>query len=401
MSANRFVVFCGNLPYTCDAERLKKFFKPIVADEAHVTPRLLTNKDSGAFRGCAFVEFSDGNEFKKALKLHHSMMDGRKVRIELTSGGGGKGEVRQQKIKDKQKKLQKERREDFKKVKSGDVTTKKDKKKKKPENKEPEADARVPGLVAKFKLNDDGSEYLKRQPPWLIDQIDKDFRLPEEEVRDVTGLLIKFSQGAKKKAYETWSADDWANSNKENKAASNEEKDATKDGSAPSAMKKKKTHKVTSSAAPTEEIEKRKISETAQTKTEDGSALHTERISVPMKKKKKHRDTSSAAPTEDGAKTMLGGTAETRRADDGSGTQPAERISLPMKKKKIHNQQNVPETTCTASSSGVTVPVEGRNMPMKKKRARTETMDASLTDAQEVASTAPAKKRKKMMRDSV
>merc|ERR1712112_770384 len=43
------------------------------------------------------------------------------------------------------------------------------------------------------------------QPSWLIDQIESDFRLPEEEVRDVTGLLIKFSQGAKQKAYEAWS----------------------------------------------------------------------------------------------------------------------------------------------------------------------------------------------------
>lgn len=205
---NRFVLFCGNLPFTCDEDRLKTFFKPI-CDETRLKTRLLTKKGSGEPKGCAFVEFSDGKECKKALKLHHSMMDGRQVNVELTAGGGGGGESRQKKIKVKQRNLKKERKADFAETKLKDNANKIDvqenprKKKKKP--KENTGDPRVAVLAEKYKLNNDGKEYLTRQPSWLIDQIESDFRLPEEEVRDVTGLLIKFSQGAKQKAYEAWS----------------------------------------------------------------------------------------------------------------------------------------------------------------------------------------------------
>ena len=38
---------------------------------------------------------------QKALKLHHTTLCGRKINVELTCGGGGKGEQRMIKLKSK------------------------------------------------------------------------------------------------------------------------------------------------------------------------------------------------------------------------------------------------------------------------------------------------------------
>jgi hypothetical protein len=53
--------------------------------------RLLTKPD-GSSKGCAFVEFHNGDMLRKALKLHHSTIPGhgdRKINVELTAGGKG------------------------------------------------------------------------------------------------------------------------------------------------------------------------------------------------------------------------------------------------------------------------------------------------------------------------
>ena len=69
-----------------------------------LTPKT-TNKTTTKSKGCAFLEFSHKNALQQALKLHQSELDGRKINVELTAGGGGKSDTRLQKVKERNKGL--------------------------------------------------------------------------------------------------------------------------------------------------------------------------------------------------------------------------------------------------------------------------------------------------------
>ena len=75
------------------------------------TVRLLTPKPSAPgkptakSKGCAFLEFSHRNALQQALKLHQSEIEGRRINVELTAGGGGKSEQRLSKVKERNKEL--------------------------------------------------------------------------------------------------------------------------------------------------------------------------------------------------------------------------------------------------------------------------------------------------------
>jgi RNA recognition motif-containing protein len=75
------------------------------------TVRLLTPKVTRASatvtksKGCAFLEFSTRPALQAALKLHQSELDGRRINVELTAGGGGKGDTRLTKVKARNKQL--------------------------------------------------------------------------------------------------------------------------------------------------------------------------------------------------------------------------------------------------------------------------------------------------------
>ncbi len=73
------------------------------------SPRAKRKTDAAAVQGCAFVEFKSSDALRKALNFHHTMLEGRKINVELTAGGGGKSENRQNKIKEKNAGLEKER----------------------------------------------------------------------------------------------------------------------------------------------------------------------------------------------------------------------------------------------------------------------------------------------------
>lgn len=60
-------------------------------------------------KGCAFAEFAAPTALQKALRFHHSQFHGRQINVELTAGGGGTGQQRQEKIKAKNAELEKER----------------------------------------------------------------------------------------------------------------------------------------------------------------------------------------------------------------------------------------------------------------------------------------------------
>ena len=68
-----------------------------------------TSKPTVKSKGFAFVEFSHTNALQQGLKLHQSELEGRKINVELTAGGGGKGEARLEKVKKRNKELHEQR----------------------------------------------------------------------------------------------------------------------------------------------------------------------------------------------------------------------------------------------------------------------------------------------------
>ncbi|KAL8690604.1 MAG: hypothetical protein Q9218_003989 [Villophora microphyllina] len=111
-TAQRFIVFVGNLPYSATEGSIRHHF----ASLAPVSVRHRCDKDSGRSRGFAFLEFSNFDRMKTCLKtLHHSSFEdgispARLINVELTAGGGGsKSEDRRFKLKAKNEKLRQER----------------------------------------------------------------------------------------------------------------------------------------------------------------------------------------------------------------------------------------------------------------------------------------------------
>lgn len=107
-SKQRFILFVGNLKYTTTREAIQGHFS---ACDPPPTVRLLAPKvtRTGATvaksKGCAFLEFSMRPALQAALRLHQSELDGRRINVELTAGGGGKGDARLAKLKARNKEL--------------------------------------------------------------------------------------------------------------------------------------------------------------------------------------------------------------------------------------------------------------------------------------------------------
>ncbi|EPQ60495.1 hypothetical protein GLOTRDRAFT_68163 [Gloeophyllum trabeum ATCC 11539] len=118
----RYILFVGNLKYTTSYEAIREHFS--VCDPPP-TIRLLTPKSKNGpqpstakSKGCAFLEFPSKNSLQQALKLHHSTLDGRKINVELTAGGGGKSEQRLNKLKQRNKELEAQRKKRLEKKKT-------------------------------------------------------------------------------------------------------------------------------------------------------------------------------------------------------------------------------------------------------------------------------------------
>jgi nucleolar protein 6 len=107
-AAKRFIVFVGNLPHETPAK-----LTPILNAHFPTPPvalRIPTKKGTNAPQGFAFAEFDSSAALEKALRCHHTVINGRKINVELTAGGGGKSENRMGKIKGKNESLEEERR---------------------------------------------------------------------------------------------------------------------------------------------------------------------------------------------------------------------------------------------------------------------------------------------------
>ncbi|KAJ7246280.1 hypothetical protein B0H12DRAFT_1021281 [Mycena haematopus] len=121
----RFILFVGNLKYTTTAEAIKAHF---AACDPPPTVRLRTPKPSAAgkpvnkSKGCAFVEFSHRNALQQGLKLHQSELEGRRINVELTVGGGGKSDTRLNKLKERNKGLFEQRKDRVEKLAKNDPT---------------------------------------------------------------------------------------------------------------------------------------------------------------------------------------------------------------------------------------------------------------------------------------
>ncbi|KAB8356539.1 hypothetical protein FH972_024122 [Carpinus fangiana] len=114
---NRFIVFIGNLPYTTTDEALATHFASVKpAAIRHITKPGSSNTNGfPESKGYAFVEFEDYDRLKTCLKSFHrsEFTCGGKMRqmnVELTAGGGGKGEARKEKTRAKNEKLGEERK---------------------------------------------------------------------------------------------------------------------------------------------------------------------------------------------------------------------------------------------------------------------------------------------------
>ena len=73
-------LFCGNLSWSIDEEKVKAFFKK--AGATVVGTRWLNDKESGEFKGIGFVEFADTADVDKAVGLGGEALDGRPIRID-------------------------------------------------------------------------------------------------------------------------------------------------------------------------------------------------------------------------------------------------------------------------------------------------------------------------------
>lgn len=110
---DRHIVFVGNLPFTATADTIQAHFASL--SPIHVRCMSDPAADSKPCRGFAFVEFAKVWHMRTCLdKFHHSMFEdgvspARRINVELTAGGGGKTKRRQEKIQEKNRKLDENR----------------------------------------------------------------------------------------------------------------------------------------------------------------------------------------------------------------------------------------------------------------------------------------------------
>jgi len=149
--ADRHIVFVGNLPFSATATSISAHF----ASLSPIGVRCLKNKnDDNPCRGIAFVEFGKVWHMRTCLdKFHHSMFDDgisppRRINVELTAGGGGKTKQRQEKIREKNRKLDENRSKRIEKEKNVKVEKKQEQHSNPMEGSmHPSRMARTPGLA--------------------------------------------------------------------------------------------------------------------------------------------------------------------------------------------------------------------------------------------------------------
>lgn len=100
---NPYILFVGQLSFEATADTLFDHIKTNLEDSFQVSKdtvkvRLLTDSKTKRSRGMAFVELSDPEVMYACLKLHHTMLQGRRINVERSAGGGRNSENRKAKI---------------------------------------------------------------------------------------------------------------------------------------------------------------------------------------------------------------------------------------------------------------------------------------------------------------
>ncbi|KAF9654394.1 hypothetical protein BDM02DRAFT_3106767 [Thelephora ganbajun] len=114
----RFILFLGNLKYSTTKDVILSHFSSCDPPPTVRLPTPKTAKSSPKSKGYAFLEFADKKTLQQALRLHHSELEGRKINVELTAGGGGKSEHRVKKLQERNKDLHEQRKRRIEKRKS-------------------------------------------------------------------------------------------------------------------------------------------------------------------------------------------------------------------------------------------------------------------------------------------
>ncbi|MBL8223832.1 MAG: RNA-binding protein [Chromatiales bacterium] len=88
-------IYVGNLPYSADEASIRTLFSQHGTVDA---VRLINDRETGRFRGFAFVEMPDADAQNAINRLNGQDMDGRTLRVnearEREGGGGGGGPPR-------------------------------------------------------------------------------------------------------------------------------------------------------------------------------------------------------------------------------------------------------------------------------------------------------------------
>jgi RNA recognition motif-containing protein len=83
-------IYVGNLPYSADEASVRTLFSQHGTVDA---VRLINDRETGRFRGFAFVEMPDADAQNAINRLNGQDMDGRTLRVnearEREGGGGG------------------------------------------------------------------------------------------------------------------------------------------------------------------------------------------------------------------------------------------------------------------------------------------------------------------------
>jgi RNA recognition motif-containing protein len=101
---NPYIVFVGQLSYDTTRDTLFEYIKKELGKEHQITQesvklRLLTDQKTKKSRGMAFIELTDPEVLYACLKLHQTFVDGRRINVERSAGGGRSSETRKSKLK--------------------------------------------------------------------------------------------------------------------------------------------------------------------------------------------------------------------------------------------------------------------------------------------------------------
>lgn len=93
-----YVVFVGQLDYKVQEEDIVRHFRS-GGVEGDMKVRMTSDRATGKFKGTAFVELEGPRELHKAIGLHHTLLNGRRINVEKSCGGRNK-ELRTMRIKE-------------------------------------------------------------------------------------------------------------------------------------------------------------------------------------------------------------------------------------------------------------------------------------------------------------